>query len=165
MTQDIPGAATTSYEVRRGFFFHWHQDWLVDFATKNQAVLPKQVQEEFSQAKSALFRKAAALSEFEGTEVAVIIFSPSGTLSQFSNCAELDKLLTRYSKNCQLTHETVRPGQVIQMHVHVLLLVYIYLTRFASRCFGTTWCRERDEGLLVMTGPLKQMDVVRLSRV
>lgn len=82
------------------------------------------LQVDFDKTKSALFRRAAALSCLEGTEVAVLIFGPDGKLSQFTNTS-IEQVLKRYSNECQLAHETVRPLPVRLTHAHGIQILNV----------------------------------------
>ncbi len=66
--------------------------------------IPPTLQAVFNKRKNALFRRAAELSTMCDAEVAVIVFTPDGELSQFSTGA-MEAILRRYGRSCTESHE------------------------------------------------------------
>jgi len=58
----------------------------------------------FVHRKNALYRRAAELSAITDCEIAIVVLSPDGELSQFST-APMKKILRTYSRLCSMPHE------------------------------------------------------------
>lgn len=58
----------------------------------------------FVHRKNALYRRAAELTAITDCEIAIVVLSPEGELSQFST-APMKKILRTYSRLCSLPHE------------------------------------------------------------
>lgn len=58
----------------------------------------------FVHRKNALYRRAAELTSITDCEIAIVVLSPEGELSQFST-APMKKILRTYSRLCSLPHE------------------------------------------------------------